>query len=322
MPTRKLVVQVAVVLCVLGAVACGGDDGGDESRRTRLPAGAITPDRDNARTTITIGSKYFTEQQVLGEIFAQALAAAGYRVATRLDLENEQRALALLEDGSIDGYPEYTGTALVSFCGADAGRLPNDPALAYRATRRCLGRKGLTTFPPAPFSTSLQVAVPEETARRLGLRTISDLIPHGQEFVFYGTPECQVRTDCLRGLRRVYGIRFRRFAGVDPVERHDVLRRRDDAVSIVYATDPQNRRANIVLLDDDRGMFPPYNSTFVVRDEVAEAAGPDLASTIAKVQPGLTDEVMRELNARVDFDRESPRAVALSYLRESGLAGG
>ncbi len=78
-------------------------------------------------------------------------------------------------------------------------------------------------------------------------------------------PRRRVRTDCLRGLRRIYGVRFRRFAGVDPIERHDVLRRPDDAVSIVYATDPQNRRANIVLLDDDRGMFPPYNSTFVVR---------------------------------------------------------
>ncbi len=140
--------------------------------------------------------------------------------------------------------------------------------------------------------------------------------------MFYGTPECQVRTDCLRGLRRIYGIRFRRFAGVDPVERHDVLRRRDDAVSIVYATDPQNKRANIVLLDDDRGMFPPYNSTFVLRDDVARAAGPALGRTIEQVQLGLTDEVMRELNARVELDRESPRAVARSYLRESGLVGG
>jgi osmoprotectant transport system substrate-binding protein len=315
MRNRKLAVGVALVSCLSGAAGCGG--GGDTEKR--LPAGAIRSDPANARTEITVGAKYFTEQQVLGEIFAQAFAAAGYRVSTRLDLESERAALASVRDGSIDGYPEYTNTALVTFCGGNANTLPNDPALSYRAARRCLKRRGLTTFPPAPFTTALQVAVPAETARRLRLRTISDLVPHGPDFVFYGTPECQVRTDCLRGLRRIYGARFRRFAGVDPVERHDVLRRRDDAVSIVYATDPQNRRANIVLLEDDRGMLPPYNSTFVLRDDVARAAGPDLPRVIDQVQPGLTDEVMSELNARVDLDGESPRAVALSYLRESGL---
>jgi osmoprotectant transport system substrate-binding protein len=319
MRNRKLGAQAALVLSLVGAAGCGGADEAAERRQPPLAAGAIRSDPDNARTRITVGSKYFTEQQVLGEIFAQAFAAAGYQVATRLDLENEQRALAGVRDRSIDGYPEYTSTALVSFCGIDANAIPYDAALSFRAARRCLRRKGLTAFAPAPFTTSLQVAVPAATARRLRLRAISDLVPHGQDFVFYGTPDCRVRTDCLRGLRRIYGVRFRRFAGVDPVERHDVLRRRDDAVSIVYATDPQNRRANIVLLDDDRGMFPPYNSTFVVRKDVARAAGPGLRRVIEKVQPGLTDEVMQELNARVDIDRESPREVALSYLRESGL---
>ncbi len=319
MRNRKLLALAALSLCLAGAAGCGGEDDIAEPRSTRLPTTAIKANPANARTAITVGSKYFTEQQVLGEIFAQAFDAAGYRVATRLDLESEQRALELVRDGTIDAYPEYTGTALVSFCGGNANTLPNDPELAFRSARRCLGRLGLTTFPPAPFTTSLQVAVPAETAKRLRLRTISDLVPYGRQFVFYGTPECEVRTDCLRGLRKVYGAQFRRFAGVDPVERHDVLRRRDDAVSIVYATDPQNKRANIVLLDDDRGMFPPYNSTVVVRDDVARAAGADLPRVIEKVQPGLTDEVMRELNARVDLDGESPRVVAESYLRESGI---
>ncbi|HEX8205520.1 MAG TPA: glycine betaine ABC transporter substrate-binding protein [Solirubrobacteraceae bacterium] len=319
MRNRGLVVVVALALCLAGTAGCGGADDGEEPRGAPPPAGAIRANPANARTTITVGAKYFTEQRVLGEIFAQALGAAGYRVATRQDLENEQQAVARLRDRTIDGYPEYTGTALVSFCGADAAAIPYDPALAFRSARRCLRRMGLIAFPPAPFTTSLEVAVPAETAKRLGLRTISDLVPHGQEFVFYGTPECQARTDCLQGLRNVYGIHFRRFAGVDPVERHDVLRRRDDAVSIVYATDPQNERANIELLDDDRGMFPPYNSTFVVRADVAKAAGPDLPRIIREVQPGLTDEVMEELNARVDIDGESPRETARSYLRQSGL---
>jgi osmoprotectant transport system substrate-binding protein len=321
MRNRELAGLVALVLCLGGLLGCGDGDGAGDARAPGVSADAIRRDLGNAGTAITVGAKAFTEQQVLGEIFGQAFAAAGYRVSTALDQESETLALRRLRSGAIDGYPEYTSTALVSFCDVEARAIALDPALAFRAARACLRRMGLRAFAPAPFTTSFEVGVPAKTARRLGLQTISDLVPHDQDFVFYGTPECRLRSDCLRGLRTVYGLRFRRFAGVDPVERHDVLRRRDDAVSIVYATDPQNKRANIVLLDDDRGMFPPYNSTFVVRDEVARAAGPDLRRVIAKVQPGLTDEVIQELNARVDLDRETPRAVARSYLRESGLVG-
>jgi osmoprotectant transport system substrate-binding protein len=319
MRTRDLAGLVALLLCLGGLAGCGDDDAaGDPSGSSPMEA-AIRHDPGNARTAITVGWKDFTEQQVLGEIFAQALTAAGFRVSTAADQESETLALRRLRSGEIDGYPEYTSTALVSFCDVEARRIPLDPALTFRDARACLGRLGVHAFRPAPFTTSFEVGVPGATARRLGLRTISDLAPHGQDFVFYGTPECRLRSDCLRGLRAVYGLRFRRFAGVNPVERHDVLKRRDDAVSIVYETDAQIRREDVVLLQDDRGMFPPYNSTFVMRADVARAAGPALRRVIAQVQRGLTDEVMQELNARVDIDGDSPGDAARSYLRQSGL---
>ena len=90
-------------------------------------------------------------------------------------------------------------------------------------------------------------------------------------------------------------------------------------LSIVFTTDPQNERNDLVLLEDDRGMFPPYNSTLVVRDETIEAAGPDLEKVVAQVEKGLTNEVMSELNARVDLDKETPKEVAEEYLDETGL---
>jgi osmoprotectant transport system substrate-binding protein len=93
-------------------------------------------------------------------------------------------------------------------------------------------------------------------------------------------------------------------------------------VSIVFTTDPQNKREGFVLLEDDKGMFPPYNSTLVVRNDVIEKAGPDLESTVELVNEGLTDEVMQELNARVDLDKEAPKDVAAAYLEETGLLGG
>jgi osmoprotectant transport system substrate-binding protein len=319
MKTRKAFVSLLFAACIAVLAACGGDESPSGSGSADGPGSLIRLNDANARTVITVGSKNFTEQRILGQLYALAFKAAGYRVATKLDLGNEKRALKAVQTKRIDGYPEYTGTALLSFCDVSANKIPKDPAVAFGNARDCLDGMGLVAFPPTPFTSSNEVGVTAATARRLKLRTISDLKEHDQDLVLYGTPECRFRTDCLLGLTRVYGLKFRRFAGVDPVERHDVLRRRNDAVSIVYTTDPQNKRDNVVLLEDDRGMFPPYNSTFLVRDDIARSAGPDLPKVIERVQVGLTDEVMQELNARVDLDKQTPREVALSYLVESGL---
>jgi glycine betaine/choline ABC-type transport system substrate-binding protein len=109
---------------------------------------------------------------------------------------------------------------------------------------------------------------------------------------------------------------------VDIALRHEVLTKGQADVSIVFTTDPQIKREGFVLLEDDKGMFPPYNSTLVVRDDVIKKAGPDFDATVALASKGLTDEVMQELNARVDLDKETPEAVAGQYLEESGLVGG
>ena len=106
---------------------------------------------------------------------------------------------------------------------------------------------------------------------------------------------------------------------VDIAQRHDVLTSGRADVSIVFTTDPQNKREGFVLLDDDKGMFPPYNSTLVIRNDILEQAGPDLAKVVEQVNEGLTDGVMQELNARVDIDKKTPEQVAGEYLSETGL---
>ena len=135
----------------------------------------------------------------------------------------------------------------------------------------------------------------------------------------YGTPECRQRLDCLLGLQEVYGIDFKKFVPVDIALRHEVLSKGQADVSIVFTTDPQNQREGFVLLEDDKGMFPPYNSTLVVRNEVVQQAGPDLEKVVTQVNEGLTDEAMQELNARVDLDKKTPEEVAGEYLSETGL---
>jgi osmoprotectant transport system substrate-binding protein len=314
-----------LLLTALVLGACGSDDddeggdGGASAPAEEAPAAGIQANDQNASTKLTIGSKNFTEQKVLGEIYAQALSAAGYDVATELNLGDEKTALKALEQGEISAYPEYTGTALLSFFGVAADKLPKEESAAFDQAKQGFAEKNLTALPPTPFVSSNEVAVTKETADELGLAKISDLEGKSQDLTMYGSPECRQRLDCLLGLQQVYGLKFKKFVPVDLALRHEVLSKGQADVSVVFTTDPQNKREGFVLLEDDKGMFPPYNSTLVVRDDIVEQAGPDLTKVVEQVNEGLTDEVMQELNARVDLDKETPEAVAGDYLSESGL---
>ena len=323
---RLLATVIALLACMVLVAACGDEEeepAGSSTTATQAtePAsgGKITSNPDNAEVELTIGSKNFTEQKVLGEIYAQGLEAAGFTVDKDLNLGDEKTALKALKGGQIDAYPEYTGTALLSFFGVPADQIPKDPQEAFANARAGFEKEGLTAFPPTPFTSSNEVAVTQETAEKEGLEKISDLEKVADRFTLYGSPECRRRLDCLLGLQEVYGLEFEKFTPVDIAQRHAVLSSGRADVSIVFTTDPQIKRENFVLLEDDKGMFPPYNSTLVVRQETAEQAGPELESTIQTIQEGLTDQAMQELNARVDLDKKDPAEVAGEYLRESGL---
>jgi osmoprotectant transport system substrate-binding protein len=312
-----------VLLCGALIAACGGDDGGtpapSPTQSGSQAGGKIQGDAANANVRLTIGSKNFTEQRVLGEIYAQGLQAAGYTVKKDLNLGDEHRALAALKTGEISAYPEYTGTALLSFFGRKPGELPKDPQAAYEEAKREFAAEGLTAFPPTPFTSSNEVAVTADTAERLHLKNISDLAGKAPKLTLYGSPECRERLDCLLGLEQVYGLHFKKFVAVPIPQRHGVLSSGRADVSIVFTTDPQIHREREVLLEDDRGMFPPYNSTLVMKDATAAAAGPELPKALRQIQEQLTDENMQELNARVDLDRKDPAEVAKEYLTETGL---
>ncbi|MGE5636829.1 MAG: glycine betaine ABC transporter substrate-binding protein [Nocardioidaceae bacterium] len=312
---------VALALAGLALAACGSDDdgGGGGSQTSGAQQSGIKRNSANASTSITVGSKNFTEQRVLGEIYAQALAAAGYKVKTELNLGDEKIALKALETEQIDAYPEYTGTALLSFFGFKASELPKDPQKAYQEVKANFAKRGIEALPPTPFTSSNEVAVTRATANKYGLKKISDLSKVASKLTLYGSPECRQRLDCLLGLQQVYGLEFKKFVPVAVDLRHEVLRKGQADVSIVFTTDPQIKRNDEVLLEDDKGMFPPYNSTLLVRDEVAQKAGPDLRDVVTQVNEGLTVPAMQELNARVDLDKKTPTVVGREYLQETGL---
>jgi osmoprotectant transport system substrate-binding protein len=321
--TRLLLVLLALALPGALVSACGSDDDSSDAAETATPtesaAAAIQRDEANAKVAFTIGSKNFTEQRVLGEIYAQGLRAAGYDVQTKLDLGDEHVALKALKSGEIDAYPEYTGTALQSFFGTEPEDLPKEPEQAYAEVKKDFAEIGMVAFPPTPFTSSNEVAVTMETAERLGLQTISDLAGEASKLTLAGSPECRERLDCLRGLEQVYDLEFGRFMQVEIPQRHEVLTSGKADVSIVFTTDPQIQRESEVLLEDDRSMFGPQNSSLVMRKEVADRAGADLPATLGLIQEKLTDENMQELNARVDLDGLQPAAVAKAYLTENGL---
>jgi len=314
-----LLIVVATLACTGLLAACGGDDNSSSNTSGSTSGQLIERNADNAGKKITVGSKNFTEEFILGEIYAQALQAAGYDVKKDLNLGSEQIALKALKGGDVDGYPEYTSTALTSFFDVQPQNIPKDAQQAVDEALSKFAEEGLVAFDPTPFTSANAVGTLKKTADRLGLTKVSDLKGKSQDLTLYGSPECRQRIDCLLGLEKYYGLKFKKFTPVDIGLRYDVLDKGQADLSIIFTTDAQlSTRDDVVTLEDDKKVFPPGNVTFVASQKTSEAAGPDMKATVEQVQKGLTEKVMQELNARVDVDRETPKAAAKAYLRESG----
>jgi glycine betaine/choline ABC-type transport system substrate-binding protein len=317
---RAVLALLAALVLALGVAACGDDDDDDGGGGGGDTANLIESNPDNSGVQLTVGSKNFTEQLILGEIYAQGLKAAGYDVKTDLNLGSEQVALQALEAGEISGYPEYTSTALTSFFGLAPEDVPADAAEATSQSQAEFEKQGLVAFQPAPFSSANAVGLLKETADQLGVTKVSDLEGSSQDLALFGSPECRQRVDCLVGLEDGYGLKFKSFTPVDIEQRYPVLDSGQADLSILFTTDPQlsTQADKYVILEDDQGVFPAGNPVFVAAKAAVDQAGPDFQATVEKVQEGLTLEVMQELNARVDLDREEPAAVATQYLKEEG----
>jgi glycine betaine/choline ABC-type transport system substrate-binding protein len=315
---RALLALIAALVLAFTVAACGDDDDDDDDGETT--AGLIEENPDNNGVQTTVGSKNFTEQIVLGEIYAQALEAAGYDVSKDLSLGSEQVALRALESGEVDAYPEYTSTALTSFFDFAPEDVPSDPQQAFEESQDDFEGLGLVAYPPTPFSSANAVGLLTETADELGVSTISDLEGESQNLTLYGSPECRQRIDCLVGLEDNYGLEFKEFVPVDIGLRYEVLDRGDADLSILFTTDAQlfTDPDTYTVLEDDQGVLPAGNVLFVARQETAEEAGEDFGATIESVQENLSLEVMQELNARVDVDREKEADVARDYLEQFG----
>jgi glycine betaine/choline ABC-type transport system substrate-binding protein len=313
---------VALALA-LGVAACGG--GGDSTTAavtsTAKEEGSIVfnPEYEK-KPTLTIGSKNFPEQEILGEIYAQALSAAGYKVKTALNLGSETVAWKALRNGQISGYPEYASTALTSLFGFQPDEVPSNPEAAREKANAEFVKKNFWTFKPTPFASANAVGTTKAVAEKYGLKTISDLKGVSRKLSLYGSPECRQRIDCLAGLEKLYGLKFKSFTPVDIGLRYSVLEKGQADLSILFTSDPQLAAESdkFVVLKDDKHVFPPGNVVFVYGRNTAWGAGSGFEQTIQFVQEGLTLKVMQELNARVELEKQTPKEAAQEYLESAG----
>ena len=322
---RAAVAMLLALALSLGVVACGSsnDNSSSSSEEEGGSAGAIVSNPKNAKVKLTIGSKNFPEQEILGEIYAQALKAAGYKVKSDLSLGSETVAHQAVKNGTVSGYPEYASTALTSFFGIEPEEVPAEAKPAYEKAKGEFEKEGLTAFPPTPFASANAVGTTKKFAEKEGLKTISDLEGKSESMTLYGSPECRQRIDCLAGLEKYYGLKFKAFHPVDIELRYTVLEKGQADLSILFTTDPQlaAEKDKFVILEDDKEVFPAGNVIFVSKKSTVEKAGPDYEKTIVEVQKGLTLEVMQELDARVELEKQTPKQAAAAYLKSAGYIG-
>ena len=323
--TNPIIALLAVLCLGLAFAACGGDEesssggGGGSSSGGSEPAGSEIQPVDGAEgKTITVGSKNFTEQFVLGEIYSQALEAAGFTVKKQLNLGSELLAYKALQAGEVDAYPEYTGTALTSFFGVKTADVPRDAQKAYEDTKAGFAEKDITALAPTPFENTYRLGMTKEKAAEIGdPKNISDLSSSAKDLSISGFPECKQRQDCLLGVEETYGLKFKKF--VTSEQKYQVLDSGDADVAFIFTTDGDLASGKYAILEDDKKFFPPYNITFAIRNEALESLGPDGQKVIEDVQKPLTEDVMQELNARVDVDKQKPEEVAKAYLESAGF---
>ena len=321
---RTILALLATLLLALGASACGNDD--DDEGGGGGGGGGATADGTQIKKapgaadagTITIGSKNFTEQYILGNIYADALKAAGFKVKKSLDLGSEVVAFKSLKQGEIDAYPEYTGTALSSFYEVPVNKIPKDKNEAYSQLKRELAGDKITALPQTPFENTFRLAMAKAKHQEIGApKTTSELKGKEDDLRISGFAECKQRIDCLLGVERTYDLDFGKF--VVSEQKYDVLNNKSADVIFGFTTDGELTTGKYVTLEDDKGLFPPYNISMLVRNNTLKKIGPEGQEVIEQVQKPLTERVMRELNSRVDLDKQEPEKVAADYLREAGF---
>jgi osmoprotectant transport system substrate-binding protein len=298
--------RLATLLALGVLLALAGCGGGSADPPTS-PAQGADP--------IRLGTKNFTEQYILGEIYAQALRAHGIPVELKSDIGSSEIVDQAMQIGSLDMYPEYIGVLLSEIAGVS--RRPPSAKATFDAARTFERTRGYDLLTMTPFSNSNALAVTHRTATKYGLRTIGDLdrIPGGATIA--APPEFRTRFEGLVGLRDRYMLRAKVVAMPIGQQYKALDEGRVDAAA-VFATDGMLEDEEYTILRDPRNLFSFQNVTPVVRASVLKRT-PGLAKAVDPVSAKLTTDAMRKMNAQVDIDGRDPADVAKQFLEQEGL---
>jgi osmoprotectant transport system substrate-binding protein len=269
--------------------------------------------------TITIGSKDFTEEFIVAEIYAQVLENAGFKVNRKLNLGGTPVAQAAIVKGDIDLYPEYTSTGLLTVLKAQPIQ---DPTQIYQAVKSGYEKQfNLTWLTPSPFNDTQALAMTQAGSDKYGIKTYSDLSQKSSQLVLGGPAEFLSREDGLPALQKAYGgFQFKdtKQLGTGSLRYQALLGGQIDVV-VAFSTDGEINGDKLALLQDDKNFYPVYNVAPVVRMDTL-AKYPQIATVLDKLAPYLTTPIMSGLNWEVDGpDKKEPAAVAKAFLQQNGL---
>jgi len=269
------------------------------------------------RPDVTIGSKPFTEQIILGHMLAELIEAhTDLKVDRRFCLGGTMICHEALDNGEIDLYIEYTGTGLMAVLGRD---MIADPDEVYRVvSREYLDKFDARWMPPLGLNNTYAIAVRREDAKRHGWEKVSDLRPYAAELRIGFPFEFYERPDGYQPFTAAYGFEFGEVREVQAGLMYDVIRAGEVDVIPAFATDGRIAEYDLVPLEDDRRFFPPYYAAPVVRTTTL-LRYPRLEPVLAKLAGVLDDETMQRLNFRVDGKGEAPDAVAREFLSSERL---
>ena len=280
-----------------------------------LGGSAVASAKPQAKPTIMVGNKNFTEEFILGQLYGQALKAKGFTVKFAGSLGSSELADTALTSGKINLLPEYTGVIVLDLA---KEKSPKTAAATYAAAKKFEETRGLTLLKPTPFYDTDSFGMLTSTAKKYGVKTIGDM-KKVKSFTFAGYPECDKRITCLLGLKQIYGLTQAKFVQLASISVYTLLDQGKITAGDVFSTDPQLSSDKYTILADTKHIFGFQNVAPVVSRKVLSAAGPSFAKTVNAVSAKLTIPAMIAMNKAVAIDKKTPAAVAAAFLKANGL---
>ncbi len=328
---KTLVWSSLLVSVAMLAAGCGGDapssDGASEGAGAATEGGgAVAETVDLAGVSLTVGSKEFTEQLILGQIALQALEAAGAEVTDQTGLTGTPVVREALETGEIDLYWEYTGTGWINILGETEPVQGSEEQFDAVAEADLEANDIHWLAPPAEANNTYAFAANSQAVEEFGVQSISDLAALANENPEAATlctaSEFITRDDGLPGVEELYGFELPD-ANVAQLDFGLVYASVADAdpcnFAVVFATDGQVLANDLTVLEDDKGFFPTYNIAMTMKEETYEENAEAYDTLFGAIAELITNESMTEMNAAVDVDGESAEDVAAEFLASNGI---